>query len=243
VKSLRAAMSFFSTLPAGEGYEEYDALRRNLHVIPVAGTIIGILIASITVSISLFAPKLTFLGVIVYLAFEGINHVDGLADVGDAIFAPRHRRKEVLKDVRVGAGGVVFVVLYLFLLFESFRTFKSSTDLLSAIILSQTSAKFSMLLLITTSKPLWEGMASNIMEFANTSHLIRGFLFLVAVYASFAVLSGDIVVIFVHFVVSLFATLFIRNAAHHLFGGVSGDVFGASNCIVFALGMLVFVAG
>ncbi len=243
MKPLRAALSFFSTLPAGEGYEEYDALRRNLHVIPLAGTVIGILIASITFLISFFAPNLTFLGVIVYLAFEGINHVDGLADVGDAIFAPRHRRKEVLKDVRVGAGGVVFVVAYLLLLFESFKSFRSSTDLLTAVILSQTSAKFSMLFLITTSKPLWKGMASNIMEFANRTHLLVGFFFLLTIYASFAVISGDAVTIIVHLVTSLFAALLIRSFAHNLFGGVSGDIFGASNCIVFALGMLVFAAG
>ena len=242
MKSLRAALSFFSTLPAGTGYEEYDTLRRNLHVIPLAGTVIGVLIASTTALISFFAPELTFLGVIVYLAFEGINHVDGLADVGDAIFAPRHRRREVLKDVRVGAGGVVFVVVYLLLLFESFRSFRNPADMVSAVVLSQTSAKFSMLFLITTSRPLWEGMASSIMEFANTSHLIRGFLFLLLIYASFAALGVDLLVIAAHFTLSLLAILLIRGVAHEIFGGVSGDIFGASNCIVFALGMLVFAA-
>jgi len=239
VKSLRAALSFFSTLPAGKGYEDYDVLRRNLHVIPLAGAVIGVLIASITALISFFAPKLTFLGVIVYLAFEGINHVDGLADVGDALFAPRHRRKDVLKDVRVGAGGVVFVVVYLLLLFQAFRSLNLA-DMISAVVLSQTSAKFSMLFLITTSKPLWEGMASSIMEFADTRHLIGGFLFLLAIYASFAALSGNLLVIAAHFFLSLLAIFLIRAAAHRIFGGVSGDIFGASNCIVFALGMLVF---
>ena len=242
VKSLRAALSFFSTLPAGEGYEEYDALRRNLHVIPLAGTIIGVLIASITFFIWLFAPSLTFLGVLVYLAFEGINHIDGLADVGDAIFTPRDRRKEVLKDVQVGAGGVVFVAVYLLLLFESFRLLNSA-DLIAAVVLSQTAAKFGMLFLITTSKPIWEGMASNIMEYANRRHLLLGFLYLLAIYALFFIINGRGPVVLFHLAISLFATFFIRNIAHSFFGGVSGDIFGASNCVVFVLGMLVFAAG
>jgi adenosylcobinamide-GDP ribazoletransferase len=243
LNALNAALSFFSTLPVGEGYEEYDTLRKNLHVIPLAGTVIGILIASITFFISLFAPGLTFLGVLIYLAFEGINHIDGLADVGDAILAPKHRRREVLKDVRVGAGGVVFVVVYLFLLFESFRLLGNSADLIVAVILSQTSAKFSMLFLITTSKPLWEGMASSIMEYASRTHLIKGFSFLITIYVLLAIFSGNVVIITAHLATSLFTILLIRGIAHNLFGGVNGDIFGASNCIIFALGMLVFVAG
>ncbi len=222
IDSLRAAISFLSTIPAGG---DFEAFRRNLWVMPYAGVIIGAVIAIPL----LLPPSFRLLALPLYIAVEGINHIDGLADFGDAVFAPGNRKREALKDLRVGAGGIVFVATYLILLFHLL----SRANPLS-VIFSQMLAKHSMLLLLVTSKPAWPGMAAEMMRHARSKDLLFGSLPLlfVAVKPSliFAVASAVLL------------ALAIAEYGERHFSGVSGDLLGATNCIVFTAALILSLA-
>lgn len=216
---LKSSLGFLTTLPVGGNV---DVLRRNLWVFPFIGLFLGILI-----SIPAFFG-LGLLCLFLYLALEGINHVDGLADFGDAFFAPRDKKMKALKDVQLGAGGVAFLCVYFIVLYHTFLIVTPFD-----IVISQIVAKFSMLLLLTTSKPSWEGMGAYFMEFAGKRDLIIG-----AIPLALAILKLESLIATIF---TIFIIICLKKYAHSRFGGVSGDVIGSANCIAFA-SMLVLLS-
>lgn len=214
---LKSSIGFLTALPV-KG--DIEVLRRNLWIFPFVGIFIGSIIA-IPALLGLWILCILF-----YVAVEGVNHLDGLADFGDAFFAPENRKKIALKDVNIGTGGVVFICVYFLLLFYSFQKLEV-LEIISAQIL----AKFSMLLLLVTSKPAWQGMGAFMMEFAKKRDLAIGAFPLMIVFLKLSTL------------VSLFFTVLIsilmRNYAERKFGGVSGDIIGACNCVSFATSLFL----
>ncbi len=213
---LRGAISFFTTIPAGG---DIEGLRRNLWLFPVMGAFVGALV-SLPVALSSVGIDVRYLAVIAYIAVEGINHIDGLSDFGDALFAPESRKKEALKDTKIGTGGVVLAVLYLLFLFNAFN--RASVI---SIVISQIFAKYGMLLLLVFSKPSWEGMASYMMEYANLKDFVIGTALLSPSFLYLPALPA--------FALTLLIALIMKKYSEKKFGGVSGDIIGATNCLVF----------
>lgn len=209
---LKSSIGFLTTIPL-KG--DIEILRRNLWIFPFIGALLGFLI-----SIPAFF-NLQVLCIILYVVFEGINHIDGLADVGDTFFAPKSKKKIALKDTQIGAGGVTVLCLYFLILFHSF----SKVGVLE-IIFAQIIAKYSMLILLVTSKPAWEGMGAFMMKFAKKRDLAIGsFPLFIAIIS-----LGNLISLFL----SIFLVIWIKKYAEARFGGISGDFLGATNCLTFA---------
>ncbi len=224
MKSLRAGISFFSTLKTGG---EFEDLTRNLYVMPAIGAIIGAVIG--VLSYPLAATGMGFLAVVIYIALEGINHVDGLADFGDAYFAPESKKLTALKDLNTGTGGAVSVSLYIILLTMFFDRI-SADMLIPAILLSQTLAKQGMLHLMLTSEPLWQGMVSEFVKHRKR----RDFVSYLITLSLALILSVRWPVQVTASLLLYVAVLFgIRQYSLKKFGGINGDVVGATNCLIF----------
>jgi adenosylcobinamide-GDP ribazoletransferase len=104
---LRALLSFFTVFPVrGTSLEE---AAREIHLLPLVGLVTG-LPGAVLLLAAHFAPP----GVAATLALgavllaAGLHHADGVLDVGDALMAhgSPDRRREVLRDTRVGIGGL-----------------------------------------------------------------------------------------------------------------------------------------
>jgi adenosylcobinamide-GDP ribazoletransferase len=216
----KSAIGFFTTIPVKSDIEE---LRKNLWFFPFAGAVVGMMIAAPLYIFQIFSPSLLLLSVLIYIMVEGINHIDGLADFGDALFAPQSRKTEALKDTKTGAGGITFVVVYLLVLFQTLPP----ADFLT-VVFAQILAKYGMLLLMVTSDPCWKGMASYFMETAKKSHLVTGFLPVIPF------LYLDFLTAVIIFVTALIVVYVLKKYSEGKFGGINGDVLGATNCIVFA---------
>jgi adenosylcobinamide-GDP ribazoletransferase len=218
IKAIRSAISFLTTLPLGGDVEE---LRKNLWLFPYAAILIA-LIVSVPHFIRNFVD-IRFLALVLYLGAEGINHVDGLADFGDALFAPKNRKREAIKDLNTGAGGVAVVVVYFLLLY----TLLYRSDFWE-IALSQVLAKYSMLLLMLLSRPSWDGMGSYFMGKISSKDVFIGAVpvvllcYKVGIESLAALASGFAVV------------LLLKAYSEKHFGGVNGDVIGSANCLTFA---------
>ena len=232
MRALKGALGFFSTVPLGRDEESFEALRRNLWILPVVGTLLGVLIAVPTYLLGNFA----ILGVLIYIALEGINHIDGLADFGDALFAPKDRKLRALKDLNVGVGGTVTVSIYIFILMWSFA--KICKEPL-AIVDSQMMAKLGMLLMLTTTKPLWDGMGAYMMEHAKVRDLIIGGCFSVLVTISIYKVRPEVLAANI---LTFCICLAYRCYVMKTFGGVNGDIIGAMNCIAFISCLISFLA-
>lgn len=236
MKALAGALGFFSTVPVGRDAESFESLRRNLWILPIVGVILGIFMAIPILILVRFVKNLAFLAVLIYLAVEGINHVDGLADFGDALFAPKDRKLKALKDLKTGVGGTVTICIYFFTLMQTFMSLESD-KIAIAIINSQMMAKFGMLLLLTTTKPIWSGMASCMMEFASRRDIVVG-LAIVIVF-TLACLTIYPKIVWVNIAVILLCLLY-RSYVTRTFGGVNGDMLGALNCLTFAFSLILF---
>ena len=222
---LAAGLSFFSTLNLGGDFEE---ITKNLYLMPLIGAIIGLIIG-IPAYILSFAG-LGFLVFLFYVAVEGINHIDGLADFFDAVFAPQQKKISALKDLNIGSGGSLAVASYSIFLIIFFGKI-SYNEILPAVVLSQTLAKQAMLLLVLRMDPLWDGMAS---EFGKNKSRRDYFSILIslAIGSPFILFWGEKVV--VSFLVFLIITFFFERYVRMRFGGMSGDMLGALNCITFS---------
>lgn len=224
MKSLRAGISFFSTIKAGG---EFEDLTKNLYVMPAVGMILGAVMGA--VSYPLAALGIGFLAVLVYVAVEGINHIDGLSDFFDAYFAPESKKLTALKDLNTGTGGTVAVTSYIVLLALFFSRLDAST-IIPALILSQTLAKQGMLHLMLTSEPLWQGIVSEFVKYRKERDF-ASYLITISIATLLAIPWLEQVAASL---AAYFITLFIfRHYSHKKFGGINGDIVGAANCMIF----------
>ncbi len=225
MECLKASLSFFSTIKVKGDFEK---LRNNLWIMPLTGLIIGAVISALSFPLYYFDLKL--LTVIIYVLIEGVNHIDGLADFSDSYFAPKDRKLKALKDLQIGSGGVLAITIYVISLSYFFMNL-SMQDFFVAIILSQMLAKQGMLHLMLSSKPLWNGLASEFIAGARKRDYISyaftfSVVFILSIY--YSVLPLESLVIY-------FATLYIfKLYTSSRYGGINGDMLGALNCIIFA---------
>ncbi len=223
IEAIRASISFLTTIPLGGDVEE---LRKNLWLFPYTAVLVS-LIVSIPHLIRDFVD-VRFLAVVFYLAVEGINHVDGLADFGDALFAPEGKKRDAIKDLNTGTGGVAVVVIYFVMLYSLL-----SHAGLWEILLSQMLAKYSMLLLMFTSRPSWGGMASYFMERISFRDVLIGALPVVLVCYKIGAESAVAVAF------ALTIVFFLKRYSEKHFGGINGDVIGSANCLAFVTSLAV----
>jgi adenosylcobinamide-GDP ribazoletransferase len=113
LSALRGALGFLTRLPVGHDEASWDAFRRTPAAFPLAGYLVGSLLA-VPVVLPVPGPVVAFLFVCWVLAITGITHLDGLADLGDAaVVHDTGRRRAAMKDSQVGVGGTAAVVLSL----------------------------------------------------------------------------------------------------------------------------------
>jgi adenosylcobinamide-GDP ribazoletransferase len=104
---LKALLSFFTVLPVRGA--SLDVAAREVNLLPLVGLVTGL-----PGAVLLQAAQVVPAGVAATLALGavllagGMHHADGVLDVGDAIMAHGNpeRRREVLRDTRVGIGGI-----------------------------------------------------------------------------------------------------------------------------------------
>jgi len=110
------ALSFLTILPAGQNrLSEEKELARSMAFFPLAGLVIGLILSAGYYLFSLFLPRsITLWSVVGLLAFltRGL-HLDGFADTLDGLASggPKERILEVMRDSRIGAFGVIGLIL------------------------------------------------------------------------------------------------------------------------------------
>ena len=121
LNNIRLSISFFTRLPVGNinGLKE-DAFEKSIWYAPISGMLIGIL-SSLTFLLGnyFFSPLITsLLVVVVYVVLTGALHIDGLGDFFDGVLSQKSGDDfiKVMRDSRTGTGGIVAIVLFLFML-------------------------------------------------------------------------------------------------------------------------------
>ncbi len=243
LSALRNGFGFLTTIPVGISIEGIKKLMKQIYLFPVIGAVLGIILAAIgLVSSVVFPPILTSLIVIISIYYlTGFNHIDGLADFGDGIASHGTREEKIkaMRDTAVGTGGLIFCITAILGIFASLISIQEINVLLLpySLIIAETSAKQSMVTVAAFGRRLHEGFGAMTVDNTKKSDFIIGMFFTGIVSYYFLGVFGVEA-----FIASQLAGLLVLHTANRHFGGVSGDVVGASN-EVGRLAALLYIGG
>jgi adenosylcobinamide-GDP ribazoletransferase len=227
--SVRSGFGFLTTIPVGFSQENLESLASRMWVYVLVGATIGLLIGAISYALA-FVPNLysfvrAGLTLVALYALTGFMHLDGLADVGDGLLkhGTMQERLRVIKDPNIGVGGISFCVLAFLLLFSAIVFIKPAA-LIPAFVTAEAAAKLSMVEVASFGNATHEGLGS---LFSERSGLLTFGVALIITVAITMLCFGvkGITVLLPPIALSL-GLVKLANVA---FGGINGDVIGASN--------------
>lgn len=152
---MRPLLSFFTVYPAS-GYSLKDAARAS-HLLPLVGLFTVAPGALLLLAFALPSSVAAILALGGVLLAAGFHHADGVLDVGDALMvhgAPA-RRRAVLKDARVGIGGLGALFLVYAPAAAALAALAEVSPLraASALIAGEVASRSAMLLMMAFGRP------------------------------------------------------------------------------------------
>jgi len=234
MRSVLSLLQFATVLPLGK-MQDLERFARSSYLYPVAGYVIG-LIAAVPVYFIADRTVAAAVAIAIVIVLSGAHHFDGLLDFGDGLMAHGDKEKRVhaLTDRQVGAGGIAAGLVTTLLLFAGLQ---ASVSIASAIIIGEVCAKFSMAFLTAYGTPFKEGMHSYLHQYAHPyfpfiSILLCIPLILLPVRTEALVIAGIFMIL---------CPLILLSVSNKIFGGVNGDVVGASNEITRAVVIVAMI--
>ncbi|WP_276248362.1 adenosylcobinamide-GDP ribazoletransferase [Haladaptatus sp. YSMS36] len=228
--ALRGALGFLSQLPVGQTGAAWEAFVRTPVAFPLAGYVLGALL-----TLPFLAPlppaTLAFCFVCWVLLVTGVNHADGVADLGDAlaVHGGPERRREVMRDTTVGVGAVLAVaVVFLGLATAAFSLASLPLRALSLVVVAEVAAKLGMVLVACLGTAPHEGLGSTLIAPLGPWSAVIPLLVALPV----AALSWPHPAGAVALAAGLGTAFVLFWWATRSLGGVSGDVLGATNELV-----------
>lgn len=234
MRSVIALLQFATILPLGKPLD-LELFARRSWLYPLAGYLIGCL-AAIPVLFIGNPAVAAAIAIAIVLLVSGAHHFDGLLDLGDGLMAHGDREKRVraLTDRQIGAGGVCAGIVITLLLFAGLQ---ASASIAAAIIIGEVCAKFSMAYLTAYGEPFREGIHSYLHGFARSGFPFLAILLCIPLF----LLPVAPVKICAAGMVMILCPAALLLISRRLFGGINGDVVGASNEITRALAIVAMV--
>ena len=208
---------------------------------PIIGAMIGIFVGTVgfvTLNI-LHLPSLVSAALIYSFAiwFTGFHHLDGLIDMGDGmmVHGDYQKRIDVMRDKIVGTGGISLFFIIAIITFSAIYAIPVVL-IFWVLLISEISAKMSLLSCATFSTPLSNGTGRHFINAMNMPLL--AFLLIITGIIGFFTLNLAGVLGIVGAVIGGY--IVAERAGKH-FKYATGDVLGASNEIGRALSLIVIL--
>jgi len=226
--ALRGALGFLSRLPVGHSEAAWTRFTETPASFPLAGYVVGALVALPFPAVGrLPAPVVAAAYLAAIVLVTGVNHADGLADLGDAaaVHGDPAERRAVMQDTTVGVGAVLALgtaLLGLALGALSVTTLPVAVAV-AVVVAGEVGAKLAMATLACLGSPSHDGFGATVLAGNGRSDLVAALLVampvaLLALPATAAAVAAGVAV-----------ALSIRLWATRTLGGVGGDVLGATN--------------
>jgi len=239
LKEIGSVFSFLTIIPTSNANLETTA--KHMYLFPIVGIVIGIVVGGFGYGLWYIGLEPLVVGLFVMVAITlitGIHHTDGLADFADGLMAKGSKEKKLkaMKDLSVGSAGIVTVVLYIVGMIIAL-SLTEGYMLFQAILVSEIMAKFSMVLMASTSRSAALGSNSPFLKFMDKKKLVVATIFTILVITLTAGSTGMIV-----FGAGIAVTFFLVAISRRSFGGITGDVFGATNELIRLSSLLIFIS-
>lgn len=239
----RLAASFLTILPVANDIEATpERLGRSMGLFPAVGLLLGLGLCVANWLLQGLIPRavLDCLLVLMMIAATGALHLDGVADLIDGFAGSRDRETalEIMKDSRVGAIGVVGLVMVLLLKYLSL--YHVPLELKNAALIFMPTAGRWIQLCLSCYSPYVRaegGTGSAFVENVGQAEFLRGTATLII--ASLVLFWGK--GIFLVFLLGIATMLILRYFESRL-GGITGDVLGAVTEMVEVLVLLLILA-
>ena len=238
-KSILEIISFLTIIPIGKfgKSDSLDNISKKMFLFPFIGLLIGLLtIPVVLISFYLFNQFVSaFIVTIFIIVLTGIHHTDALADFADGIMVRGNKEKKynVMHDPRIGAAGTVAISGYVIGMVIAISSIASLDRLMVAILLSEIMSKYSMVLQSYYCESAWDGYSSLFTKNMKSKKKMAIATIITIVLIVLIVLISNMSVIGLQiFIVGIICCFIVIYISKKNFGGISGDVMGATNELV-----------
>lgn len=231
VDALRGALGFLTRVPVGHDDGDWAAFAETPLAFPLAGYAVGVLVAVPFLGLFAGVTWLTVAAAYLFAVYlvTGVNHVDGVADLGDAaaVHGSARERREVLKDTDAGVGAVLAVVLVVAGLALGALGVASlpAPRAFGLVVAAEVGAKLGMAAVACLGEATHEGLGSEFTRNADPALLLGP----VVAAAPAALLTFPSPAALAALIGALVTAVLVVRWATAALGGVSGDAFGAAN--------------
>ena len=239
LKQIGSVFSFLTIIPTSNS--DLNSIAKNMFLFPIVGIVIGLIIGSLGYGLSLYLePLVVSLVVVASLGvITGIHHTDGLADFADGLMTKgtKEKKRKAMKDLSVGSAGIFSIVMYAIGMIIAL-SFSSGMELFKIILLSEIMAKFSMVLMAGLGNSASIGSNSPFIDSMKDKKrlLIAGIITIIPLIV-IGEMNGLVV-----FASGIIVTMLLVGLSTKSFGGITGDVMGASNELTRLSSLLIFVS-
>jgi adenosylcobinamide-GDP ribazoletransferase len=167
----------------------------------------------------------------------GVHHIDGLADFADGLMTKgdKESKRKAMSDPFVGAAGTTALIINFIGLFVALINFESGLKLFYSIIVSEVIAKYAMVFQASVGHSAWSGFSSSF-----TIEMKKGYKIIVSIIITISIvyfIEGMMGLLTLGIVIIIGLIIFF--VSYKKFGGVTGDVFGATNEISRLTSLLI----
>lgn len=225
--AFRGGLGFLTRLPVGHDDRSWQQFRDRPVAIVLVGYVAGGLLVP-ALALPVPPPTAAFLFLVWVYVATGINHVDGLADLGDAlvVHGDADRRRAVMTDTTTGVGAVLAVgVVLAGLALAGLDLAGAPLRAVGIVLAAEVAAKLGMAAVVCFGSAAFDGLGAQLTDRSSPASFVGPTLVAVPVVA----VTWPNPAAGVALVAGVVAALSVLYWARARLGGVSGDVIGAAN--------------
>lgn len=238
IGGIRGAVAFLTRMPIRTDEDDWDRFRAFPATFPLVAYFIGAL-AALPFVVAIPTATVAFGYLLVLIVVVGIPHLDGVADLGDAAAAHgSEAKKRALKDTTTGVGAIVAVAVVVAGLLVAAIELAAlpARTAVGVVVAAEVGAKLGIATVVCLGTASHEGLGSAFTRGAEPILLVGPLLVSLP-----ALLIGPFPAAVAVVAVGPLVAIGLLRWANRTLGGVSGDIFGATNELARVFGLHVGV--